>query len=601
MNAKFTALLAGLFLLLSTSVPTAVAEQLGSLEYLLDETGTYSLEQVVALPQQHWAEVQEEKLSAGYDQRPYWVRASIPNSEERRLLHIAYPLLDSIHVYFVQQGELVSFYELGDHLPFSARPIVHEEFVVDIPSQSHLTLYLRVQTTSALNVPVYITSEKALHATHAKSQMGFGIYFGVLICMVLYNIFGYIVIRDTSVFSYSVFVIVVGLMTASLTGVGFHYVWPNNIWLQEHALVLFGSLSFTFAAIFIHQMLEIKEYSKAYSKGLWLVGISSGALALISVFLPYHTAIRLLLILSSVSTVFIAVLAIDMWRRGSIYARIFACAWAAFLLAVFLNSLGYLGILDTKFMQRYAIMAGSGIEVLVLSWVLTLRFSNERLQKLSAQQEALRKAKEAQEAQRQLNEELEERVEERTFELGIALRELQQVNQELERKSSEDDLTKLYNRRHFDRLLTSEFRRAWRSEQPLALIMLDIDFFKPINDSHGHMIGDQILRGLSKRLKQVAKRSGDSVFRFGGEEFALLLTNTEKKQAEVVADNIRAAINGSPFPTDAGDIAITVSMGVAVATNEEFEVPEQLLKAADDALYQAKNRGRDQIVCADTA
>ena len=594
-------LLAGMVLLFLLNAFSVFAQQPANMHYVLDKTGTSALEQVMDLPEDRWLRVQEGALSAGYDERPHWIRAQLPNKASHRLLHIAYPLLDNIHLYFVQQNNVVAAYQLGDHLPFSARPIAHEEFVVEIPNAENLTLYMRVQTTSALNVPVNIMTEKNLYAAHAKSQMGFGIYFGVLICMVLYNLFGYIVIRDVSVFSYSIFVVVVGLMTAALTGVGFHYLWPNNIWLQEHALVLFASFSFAFAAMFIHQMLDVKAYSRVYSNGLWVLGLSAGALGLVSILLPYHVAIKALLVLSSFSTLFIAVLAIGMWSSGSIYASIFACAWAAFLLAVLLNSLGYLGIIDTKFMQRYAIMVGSGVEVLVLSWVLTLRFSNERLQKLSAQQEALRKANEAQEAQRQLNEKLEERVEERTFELSIALRELQQVNHELKRKSSEDGLTGLYNRRHFDRLLNTEFRRAWRTKQPLALIMLDLDHFKKINDSYGHMIGDQILKILSERLQQAVKRSGDSVFRYGGEEFAILLSNTDEQQAQRVAEKVRANIDAAPFPTDAGHIETTASIGIAVAQSEMFEEPEQLLKAADDALYQAKSRGRNQTVYAGTA
>lgn len=566
--------------------------------YLVDGSGGFSINEAISLPSYGWHVVNDESVSFGYDARTYWLKMDIEASNHERLLQVAYPLLDQLQIYFVEIGETIAHYELGDSMHFNTRPIAHEDFVVPIPLNRAVTAYFRVNTSSAMNVPVKIWHTNAFHAAQARVQLGFGIYFGVLVCMVLYNLFGFVVIRESSVFSYSIYVVFVGLMAAALTGVGFRYLWPENIWLQDHALVLFGCLSFGLAAIFISQLMKINQHSMWFARGLWIMGVTSFLIATLSIFIPYSTAIKLLLIFAILSCAFIVSLAISMWRRGSIYARIFALAWAAFIGAIFLNSLAYLGVIDPHFMQRYAIMIGSGIEVLLLSWVLTLRYSDERLQKLVAQEEALQRSAEAQEAQRQLNEELEQRVDERTFELEMALRELQEVNNELERKNSEDGLTGLFNRRHFDHQLTVEFRRAWRNKQPVALIMLDIDYFKPINDTYGHMIGDQILVALAERLKQALRRPSEDVFRYGGEEFALLLGNTDAHEAIQIAEMISTAISTKPFITDAGPLSITVSMGISVAEQNLFEVPELLLKAADDALYAAKERGRNQFVIA---
>src|SRR5690554_3009168 len=529
---------------------SATANEKNITRYIVDGSGALSIGEILSMPSYGWQPIDEESVSFGYDTRTYWLQMEIAVGDSERLLQVAYPLLDHLEIYFVQDKNVIAHYELGDHLPFSARPIAHEDFVVHIPAEKNVTAFLRVQTGSSLNVPVKIWQEKEFYSTQAHVQLGFGIYFGVLLCMVLYNLFGFAVIRESSVFSYSIYVIFVGLMASALTGVGFRYIWPNNIWLQDHALVLFGCLSFAFAALFIAQLLKIKEYSMFFARGLWLMGVASFSVAFVSVFLTYSVAIKLLLVFAIFSCTFLVAFAVSMWRKGSIYARIFALAWAAFLGAIFLNSLAYLGVIDTHFMQRYAIMVGSGIEVLLLSWVLTLRYSDERLQKLVAQGEALRRSAEAQEAQRQLNEELEQRVDERTFELEMALRELQEVNNALERKNSEDGLTGLFNRRHFDRQLTVEFRRAWREKQSVALIMLDIDYFKQVNDTHGHMIGDQILVSLAERLKQAARRPSDGVFRYGGEEFAVLLGNTNVPEAAIVANKISSAVSTKPFNTD---------------------------------------------------
>lgn len=566
--------------------------------YYIDANGSKTIGEIAGLPEYVWEEVEGGQPNFGYDLNTYWFRLNIEPGSDSRLLHVRYPLLDSLDIYFVREGRIVAQEMLGDRYPFDARDIPHEDFVIPIPDANNLTAYFRVQTGSSVTLPLSIWERSDFHAAQGPMQLIYGIYFGVLLCMVVYNLFGYAMTREPSFLSYSVYVVFIGLMMAALSGAGFRYLWPEFIWIQDRAIPLFGSISFAFAALFISQLLDVKAYSQTYYKGLWITGIVAVFIALMSVIAEYAITIKLLLVFAIISCVFIIVLALAMWRRGIVYARIFTLAWFAFLSAVVLNSLGYLGILEAHFIQRYAIMAGSGIEVLLLSWVLTLRYSEERSQKMFAQEEALRQASDAQESQRKLNEELEEHVAERTFELEMALRELQEVNNELERKNGEDGLTGLFNRRHFDRQLTSEFRRGWRNKEPVALIMLDIDYFKPVNDKYGHMIGDQILVALAARLTKAIRRSGDTVCRYGGEEFSIILANTKEDEAQKVAANIGAAVRDSTFQTDAGELSITVSIGVCVAQPGVFEVPEQLLQAADEALYGAKNRGRDQTVIA---
>ncbi|CUS48133.1 MAG: Response regulator containing a CheY-like receiver domain and a GGDEF domain [Idiomarinaceae bacterium HL-53] len=577
-----------------TETPDAIKAS----HYFVDGSGGRTIGEVAGLPDYAWEAVPGPHPSFGYDLRTYWFKLTLTSAQSQRLLHVQYPLLDSLDIYFMREGRVLAHYPLGDRLPFNARRIPHEDFVVEVPDEESFDVYFRVQSESSITLPLALWEEADFHAAQGPRQLAFGLYFGVLICMVVYNLFGYAMTREPSFLSYSFYVVFIGLMMSALSGAGFRYIWPEMLWVQDRGIPLFGSMSFAFAALFIAQLLNVKNYSVTYHRGLWILGIVSLAIALASIVFPYALSIKLLLVFAVIACVFVIFLAFAMWRRGLVYARIFTLAWFAFLSAVVLNSLGYLEIIDAQFIQRYAIMAGSGLEVLLLSWVLTLRYSEERTQKMAAQEEALRQSADAQEAQRQLNEELEERVADRTFELEMALRELQEVNNELERKNSEDGLTGLYNRRHFDRQLTAEFRRAWRNKEPLALIMLDIDHFKPVNDTHGHMIGDQILVALATRLKKGVRRPGDTICRYGGEEFAIILANTDEQDATHVAANIGAIVRDSEFQTDAGPLSITVSMGVCVAKAGFFEVPEQLLKAADDALYEAKNRGRDQTVVA---
>ncbi|MEY5097352.1 MAG: hypothetical protein RJA36_71 [Pseudomonadota bacterium] len=176
-------------------------------------------------------------------------------------------------------------------------------------------------------------------------------------------------------------------------------------------------------------------------------------------------------------------------------------------------------------------------------------------------------------------------------------RELSAANQALERMAHTDGLTGLCNRRQFERLAERELARASRQCESLCLLLFDVDHFKRINDSHGHDMGDQVLRAIS-RTAQGAMREHDLLARFGGEEFIALLPKTDLDQALVVAERLRNAIAGcwDAAALDAG-MACTVSIGVARSRAGESDLPA-MIKDADKALYQAKQAGRNQVCLA---
>ncbi|MBO8170880.1 MAG: diguanylate cyclase [Bacillaceae bacterium] len=170
-----------------------------------------------------------------------------------------------------------------------------------------------------------------------------------------------------------------------------------------------------------------------------------------------------------------------------------------------------------------------------------------------------------------------------------------QLFEEVQLKAVTDDLTGLYNRRHFFELADIEMSRSLRYSNELSIMMLDIDFFKRINDKYGHIIGDEILKKTAIRLKQ-RLRSTDIIGRFGGEEFVILLPETNLHDAVRVGEQLRTFIQDHPF--DVGienDISITISAGVAAVTKETTTI-DDLVETADRALYKAKESGRNTIV-----
>ena len=185
---------------------------------------------------------------------------------------------------------------------------------------------------------------------------------------------------------------------------------------------------------------------------------------------------------------------------------------------------------------------------------------------------------------------LEDKVAQRTW-------ELEESNRKLEALSATDGLTGLANRRRFDQVLDSEWQRAMRSSQPLALLLLDVDQFKAYNDIYGHLVGDDGLRALAGVLQNSARRGGDLAARYGGEEFAIIAPGSDGEKALLLAEGICQSISTLNIPhSGSAHGVLTASIGVAVIVPHSAMTQENLLQQADQALYEAKHGGRNRVV-----
>jgi len=173
-------------------------------------------------------------------------------------------------------------------------------------------------------------------------------------------------------------------------------------------------------------------------------------------------------------------------------------------------------------------------------------------------------------------------------------KELLETNKRLELLSITDGLTKLYNHRYFQDEMARAFEESQRYQRPLSMAIIDIDFFKKINDTYGHAVGDEVLKAVAK-LFQESIRSTDLAARYGGEEFAVMMPETELNDAITFAEKIRALIEEAPFQTSAGPLHATVSVGVASVPHTKIHAAKGVVIAADKALYRAKRNGRNQV------
>lgn len=176
------------------------------------------------------------------------------------------------------------------------------------------------------------------------------------------------------------------------------------------------------------------------------------------------------------------------------------------------------------------------------------------------------------------------------------IKDLVNKNENLTLTSMKDGLTEIYNRSYLDSRLSQEFSKCRRYQHKLCLLMLDIDFFKNINDTHGHPLGDEVLKAIAKLLQETV-RASDIVARYGGEEFTILMPGTDMSNAKTLAERIRDAVVQTKLVSSMPDLDVTVSIGVSEFTSE-LSSAQELLERADKALYEAKDAGRNCVkVC----
>lgn len=180
------------------------------------------------------------------------------------------------------------------------------------------------------------------------------------------------------------------------------------------------------------------------------------------------------------------------------------------------------------------------------------------------------------------------------FKYSLEFADYQQLQNQKYLQANFDSLTKLYNKRFFFDIISKEFSFHRRNKNPLSLLMIDIDYFKKINDQYGHLVGDGVLTQIGELIRANIRHENIAC-RYGGEEFSILLRNTGPIAAEVVAERLRKAIETAAFAAGSHPIKVTISVGIATYDYQNFETYEELIKFADELLYESKLSGRNKV------
>lgn len=630
------------FLLLACSLtwsaqPLMISDQtdkvnlLPHLEYLPDSAHTLSFENVrQAATASAWrnAPRNRENLNFGYTDDVYWFRFQLENTTNGRQktnIELGYTVLDYVDVYIEQPNQETRLIELGDKHPFQDRLVDHRNFIVpvNLPATGTATIYMRVQTTSSMQVPMFLWRDASLLKMTQSEMLGLGIYFGTMGVMVLYNLFVFFSVRESNYLYYVLYVASIAMFFSSLSGISFQYLWPTSTWWNDQSIVFFLACVVLFAALFTIRFLRIAEtFPRIHHIGTLIVIISAVIVAC-SLLFEYRTMIAVVISWAVIGITIAISIGMYRWMLGDSSAKYYCISWFTFLIGGIILALNKFDIIQRNFLTENATQFGSALEVILLSFALADRLNiekrrrfeaqlhaleNERVARLAqaealqqeknarlAQEQALKHEREAREAQasalavqRQATETLEYKVKERTHELEIA-------NQRLEELTYTDGLTGIRNRRYLNRALEREFSRARREKVPLTAILIDIDHFKQFNDSHGHLVGDDCLREVAIAINQCALRDNDVVARYGGEEFCVLLPNTDQTGALRVADEICEAIRSINFTVAGQKIMVTASLGASACIPERHHDVDKFIAAADSALYTSKANGRNQV------
>ena len=329
----------------------------------------------------------KDTLNAGYSHSAFWVKVDLryqpqdPRVHRTWLLELAYPPLDSIELYLADAAGKYQLVErTGDSLPFDSRQIKENNYLFEInfsPGQSQ-TVYLRLASQGSVQAPLTLWSAQAYLEEQPVRIYILGLIYGVLLGMLVYNLFIYLSVRDTSYLYYIFYIASFGLYQLSVNGAAVQYFWPNNPWWANASTPFLIGASALFGCQFARSFLHTASHSRWLDRALiflMAVGVLVMVLALTT---SYAVSLRLAtgLALAFIVTIFTA--GVVAWVRGLRVARYFVIAWSAFLLGGLVNTLMVLGYLPNVFLTMYASQIGSAIEVGLLSLALADRINAMR-------------------------------------------------------------------------------------------------------------------------------------------------------------------------------------------------------------------------------
>ncbi|GGQ11149.1 diguanylate cyclase [Shewanella litoralis] len=494
----------------------------------------------------------EGKVSFGFTRDVIWTSVLINNASSiaiKKVFYLDSAWLDSADFYFVHQHQLVANLFTGDTLPFSLRRSQTRMISEEYEFEPGLTqVLIRFESKDPLLIPLYLTTAQTIQQNAELNHYFYGFLYGAFFILLVYNIVLAVSLKDSRYIYYSLYLLSFLSLNVAYTGHGFKVLWPENLFVQRWAMIFFLYSYIIFGIAFCFEFLKLKTYLPRVYRFSQLI-YAALVLLMLAVFINADQllAVNIGVGLTSCLVVIFISLGLLALKNGHAMVKFF-------IPAVFIGAGGAAfsaattwGIIPYNTFLFHGIEIGMLIEMSILA--LALAFNLKEVDKARITAEVI---------------------------------------------AQYDHLTGLYNRRAFTINAAPLWELGVREQTPLSMILLDIDWFKTINDKYGHAVGDSALKAIAKTLQQHIRKS-DVLARWGGEEFIIFLPNTSQQAAIQLANTIREKIASVAVFHDGEGLSVTASFGVA-EYHSQMNKLEELIKLADKALYQAKNSGRN-VVC----
>lgn len=542
-----------------------------------------------------WRPHTRATFNTGFSPGVWWVRVRVHNVTGQRMqtvLDIGSPLSDSVELWQLDMAGNVLRQDLaGDRVPLDTWPLRQRTpaFPVWLDAGEKRDLYLRLSTYDGLHEAITpVLRSAAAQATHTGNEsLIFGLYFGVLLGMLLYNVFLCVSVRSRAFGFYVLHLSSFLLWALTFRGFALRYVWPGHPDLNNQVLAASVGAAVATVGLFQIHYLDVRRQAPRLHKALMAVVVLNLLCMLPPLFGFYALAFALSIPAGLLFMMVGSACTVHLMRKGSRPAYYMALSFAALSTGVLLYYLSVLGVLPSSMATEYGLEVGASLQVLLLAFGVADRLNTLKSQKLQAEHEALV-------AQKALATRLDALVQQRTA-------DLEQANRQLAALSITDELTGAFNRRHFNQVFASEVARHDRQGTPLVFCIFDVDHFKAYNDRYGHQAGDEVLNALARVVSQRLRRSGDLLFRLGGEEFGVLLgTEHTIDGGRAFMEELCQAIEALGIQHEGSSLGVvTASFGLVLLGPQDTGLaPDTLYALADERLYRAKHEGRNRVVAA---
>ena len=514
-----------------------------------------------------------EDLNLGYTQHDVWLRTQVRNDSseaQRWMVQFEYPFLDHVTLYTLRQTSIEA-QQSGSALPVDQRALAHRQavFPIEMAAQETLTLYTHVAASGSKMLNYNLMTPEAFYAQNDRHNFWLATYFGILLALGLYNLMLFFGLKERVFLYYSLFTLGFTVAILTFNGTGTLMFW-SALGDNTSRLVAIGfTFASTMATLFTQSFLNTKGYTPRWHRVLSYFRIYCSLALIATLLLPIQPALRLMDVTGFMAALLMLICGIYCVTQRVPSSRLFVVAWSLFLVGACVFALRNLGILPANFITLHGIQIGSALEMLLLSFALAARFNKLKRQKERAQADMVMTLKKQETV-------LEQKVAART--------------KALEHLANYDVLTGLLNRHGLARSAAGALERTRQHNHRLALLMLDLDRFKPINDDYGHEAGDFVLQKVAKRISNLARKR-DHCARFGGDEFIIIMENIGHDDTlATIEARIGEAIH-SPIELPCGKrVSVSVSVGISTCQGAECATLESLLREADSQMYAVKSR-----------